>query len=126
MIIPETKSSILDSEEMESVIQGTKGAGSRVQVVDVTGDIINIEIGGVIFRVRTTTDELYVIDTTGSHTGSTFLVERTTDAKLSLVVLLQVYFTLYFAVGKDGDPYLGGIFRTSEGIAGQVVFHHNL
>ena len=54
--------------------------------MDVTGDSINTEIAGVIFGVRMKTYELYVIDTTGSHPGSTFLVGSTTDTILSLAV----------------------------------------
>jgi hypothetical protein len=53
-----------------NIMQGTKGAVSRVELVGVTGDGIQTE--------------LYVIDTTKSQPGSTLLVEATKDNIISL------------------------------------------
>ena len=72
---------------MASIIQGTQGTGSRVQLVGVTGDGIQTEITEVTFPVLTVTNELYVIDTTNSQPGSTLLVEKTKDNIISLAVL---------------------------------------
>ena len=43
MFIPDTKASILDIGAMASIVQGTQGTGSRVQLVGVTGDNINAD-----------------------------------------------------------------------------------
>jgi len=56
--------------------------------------------------LRTATDELYAIDTTGSQAGSTLLIERTKDTILSLAVLLKAKFKVDFAVGTEEDPSL--------------------
>ena len=87
VFVPDTTASILDSGAMASIIQGTQGTGSRVQLVGVTGDGIQTEITDVTFPVLTVTNELYVIDTTNSQSGSTLLVEKTQDNIISLVVL---------------------------------------
>jgi hypothetical protein len=77
---------------MASIIQGTQGTGSRVQLVGVTGDGIQAEIADVTFPVLTATNELYVIDTTNSQPGSTLLVEKTKDNIISLAILLKAGF----------------------------------
>ena len=59
-----------------------------------------LKLADVIFPVRATTDELYVIDTTGSHPGSTLVVASTKDTILSLAVLLEANFKVEFAVVK--------------------------
>ena len=110
---------------MTSIIQGTQGTGSRVQLVGVTGDGIQDEITDVIFPV-TASNELYVIDTTNSQSGSTFLVETTKDNILSLMVLLKVDFKVEFAVGSADDSCFDGVLYTSEGILIQLDFHDNL
>ncbi len=79
VFVPDTTTSILDSGPMTIIIQGTQGTGSRVQLVGVTGDDIQVEVAGVTFPVLTVTNELYVIDTTNSQPGSTLLVEKTKD-----------------------------------------------
>ena len=84
--------------------------GARVRTVGVTGTVVDAELPDVIFPVRTDTDELYVIDTTGSQVGSTLLVERTKDTILSLAVLLKA--KVDFAVGTEEDPSFGGTSRT--------------
>jgi hypothetical protein len=63
VFVPDTTTSILDSDDMVSIIQGTQGTGSRVQLVGVKGDDIQTEIEDVTFPVLTATNELYVIDT---------------------------------------------------------------
>jgi hypothetical protein len=62
VFVPYTTASILFSGAMVSIIQGTKGTVSRVQLVGVTGDGIQVEITDVTFPVLTTTNELHVID----------------------------------------------------------------
>ena len=126
IFVPDTTASILDSGPMASIIQGTQGTGSRVQLVGVTGDGIQVEITDVTFPVLTATNELYVIDTTNSQPGSTLLVEQTQDNILSLVVLLKAGFKLDFAVGSVDDSSFGSILYTSEGILIKMVFHDNL
>jgi hypothetical protein len=71
MFVPDTKESILDSGAMAPIIEGTQGTGARVRLVGVTGAGVDAELADVIFPVRTATDELYAIDTTGSQAGST-------------------------------------------------------
>ena len=126
VFVPDTTSSILDNGAMTSIIQGIQGTGSRVQLVGVTGDGIQDEITDVIFPVLTFTNEIYVIDTTNSQTGSTLLVETTKDNILSLEVLLKAGFKVDFAVGSADDSCFGGVLCTSEGILIHLVFHDNL
>ena len=121
IFVPDTTASILDSGAMASIIQGTQGTGSRVQLVGVTGDKIQAEIADVTFPVLTATNELYVIDTTNSQPGSTLLVEKTKDNILSLTVLLKAGFKVDFAVGSADDSCFGGILYTSEGILIHLV-----
>ena len=64
--VPDTKASILDTGTMTSIIQGTQGTGSRVQLHGVTGDGIQVEIVDVTFPVLTSPNELYVTGTTNS------------------------------------------------------------
>jgi hypothetical protein len=66
VFVPDTTDSILDSGAMVRIIQGTQGTGSCVQLVGVTGDDIQAEIADVTFPILTSTNELYVIDTTNS------------------------------------------------------------
>jgi len=108
---------------MTNIIQGTQGTGSRVKLVGVTGDGIQVEITNVIFPVLTVTN---VIDTTNSQTSSTLLVETTKDNILSLVVLLKSVFKVDFAVGNPDDSFFVGILYTSVGIPIQLVFHDHL
>ena len=56
VFVPDTTASILDSGVMVSIIQGTQGTGSRVQLVGVTGDDIQDEIADVTFPVLTDTN----------------------------------------------------------------------
>jgi hypothetical protein len=51
VFVPDTTDSILDSCAMVNIIQGTQGTGSRVQLVGVTGDVIQVEIADVTFPV---------------------------------------------------------------------------
>jgi hypothetical protein len=111
---------------MTSIIQGTQGTGSRVQLVGVTGADIQVEIADVTFPVLTATNELYVIDTTNSQPGSTLLVEKTKDNILSLAVLLKTDFKVDFAFGTADDSSLGGVLYTPEGFHIQLVFYDNL
>ncbi len=76
VFVPDTTTSILDNGAMFSIIQGTQGTGSGVQLVGVTGDDIQAEIVDVTFPVLTVTNELYVIDTTNSQSASTLLVDK--------------------------------------------------
>jgi hypothetical protein len=126
VFVPDTTVSILDSGVMVSIIQGTQGTGSRVQLVGVTGDDIQAEITDVTFPVLTVTNELYVIDTTNSQPGSTLLVDKTKDNIISMVILLKVDFKVDFAVGRDDDSSFGDSLYTPEGILIQMVFHDNL
>ncbi len=126
VFVPETTVSILDSGAMTNIIQGTQGTGSRVQLVGVTGDGIQTELADVTFPVLTAANELYVIDTTNSQPGSTFLVEKTKDNIISLTVLLKDVFKVDFDVGRADDSCFDGILYTSEGILIQLVFNHNL
>jgi hypothetical protein len=103
VFVPDTTSSILDSGAMTSIIQGTQWTGSRVQLVGVTGDDIQAEITDVTFPVLTVTNELHVIDTTNSQSGSTLVVEKTKDNIISLAVLLQDGFKVDFPVGRADD-----------------------
>jgi hypothetical protein len=96
--VPYTTASILDSGAMASIIQGTQGTSSRVQLVGVTGDDIQTETADVTFPVLTATNEFYVIDTTNSQPGSTLLMEKTKDNIISLAVLLNAGFVVDFAV----------------------------
>ncbi len=121
-----TTASILDSGAMASIIQGTQGTGSRVQLVVVTGDGIQAEIAVITFPVLTATNELHVIDTTNSQPGSALLVEKTKDNIISLAVLLKAGFKVDFAVGRADDSCFGGILSTPEGILMQMVFQDNL
>ena len=61
VFVPDTTTSILDNGDMVSIIQGTQGTGSRVQLVGVTGDVIQAEIADVTFPVLTATNELYFV-----------------------------------------------------------------
>jgi hypothetical protein len=106
LFVPGTKDSILDIGAMATIIEGTQGTGARVRLVGVTGTGVDAELVDVIFPVRTATDELYAIDTTGSQAGSTLLVERTKDTTLSLAVLFKAKFKVDFAVGTEEDPLL--------------------
>jgi hypothetical protein len=126
VFVPDTTVSILDTGDMVRIIQGTQGTGSRVQLVGVTGDDIQPEITDVTFPVLTVTNELYVIDTTNSHHGSTLFVDKTKDNIISLVILLKDGFKVDFVVGRDDDSYFGGILYTPEGILIQMGFHDNL
>jgi hypothetical protein len=126
VFVPDTTASLLDSGAMVSIMQGTQWTGSRVQLVGVTGDVIQTEIADVTFPVLTATNELYVIDTTNSYPGSTLLVDKTKDNIISLVILLKVDFKVDFAVGRDDDSYFGGSLYTPEGILIQMVFHDDL
>ena len=126
VFVPDTTASILESGAMASIIQGTQGTGSRVQLVGVTGADIQAEIADVTFPVLTVTNELYVIDTTNSQSGSTLLVEKTKDNIISLVVLLKAGFKVDFAVGRADDSCFDGILYTTEGILIQLVFYDNL
>ena len=126
VFVPDTTASILDSGAMASIIQGTQGTGSRVQLVGVTGDGIQAEIADVTFPVLTATNELYVIDTTNSQPGSTLLVEKTKDNIISLAILLKAGFKVDFAVGSTDDSCFGGNLYTPEGILIKMVFHDNL
>jgi hypothetical protein len=63
VFVSDTTTSILDNGVIVSIIQGTQGTGSRVQLVGVTVDVIQAEITDVTFPVLTATNELYVIDT---------------------------------------------------------------
>jgi hypothetical protein len=67
VFVPDTTDSILDIGDMVSILQGTQRTGSRVQLVGVTGDVIQVEITDVTFPVLTVTNEIYVIDTTNSQ-----------------------------------------------------------
>ncbi len=87
---------------------------------------IQAEIADVTFPVLTVTNELYVIDTTNSQPGSTFLVEKTKENILSLTVLLKTDFKVDFAVGSADDSYFDGTLYTPEGILIPLVFHDNL
>jgi hypothetical protein len=49
VFFPDTTASILDIGVMTSIIQGTQGTGSSVQLVGVTGDDIQAEITDVPF-----------------------------------------------------------------------------
>jgi hypothetical protein len=49
VFVPDTTASILDSGAMVSIIPKTKGTGSRVQLVGVTGDGIQAEIADVSY-----------------------------------------------------------------------------
>ncbi len=115
---------------MVPVIEDTQGTGARVRLVGVTGAGVDAELADVIFPVRTATDELYAIDTTGSQAGSsgrsTLLVERTKDTILSLAVLLKAQFKVDFAVGTEEDPFSGGTLWTSEGHTINLTFRDNL
>jgi hypothetical protein len=126
VFVPDTTTSILGDGVLVSIIQGTQGTGSRVQLVGVTGDDIQTEITTVTFPVLTTTNELYVIDTTNSQSGSTLLVENTKDNVNSLVILLKAVFKVDFAVGRTDDSCFVGSLYTPEGILIQMVFHDNL
>jgi hypothetical protein len=126
VFVPATTASILDSGAIASIIQGTQGTGSRVQLVGVMGAGIHAEIADVTFPVLTATKELYVIDTTKSQPGSTLLVEETKDNILSLAVLLKAGFKVDFAVGTADDSCFGGTLYTPEGILIQLVFYDNL
>ena len=126
IFVPDTTAFILDSGDMVSIIQGTQGTGSRVQLVGVTGAGIQTEITDVTFPVLTVANEFYVIDTTNSHPGSTLLVEKTRDNIISLTVLLKAVFQVDFAVGRGDDSWFGGILYTPEGILIQLVFYDNL
>jgi hypothetical protein len=126
VFLPDTTTSILDSGAMVSIIQRTQGTGSRVQLVGVTGDVIQAEITDVTFPVLTATNELYVIDTTNSQPGSTLLVDKTKDNIISLVILLKAGFKVDFTVGRADDSCFGGSLYTPEGILIQMVFHDNL
>jgi hypothetical protein len=125
VFVPDTTDSTLDSGAMASIIQGTQGTGSRVQLIGVTGDGIQAEITDVTFPVLTVTNEFYVIDTTNSQPGSTLLVEKTKDNILSLTVLLNAAFQVDFAVGSVDDSCFDGTLYTPEGILIQLVFHVN-
>ena len=94
---------------MTSIIQGTHWTVSRVQLVGVTDDDIQVEITDVTFPMLSATNEFYVIDTTNSQTGSTLLVEKTNDNVISLEVLLKVDFKVDFVVGRPDDSCFGGI-----------------
>jgi hypothetical protein len=100
VFVPVTTDSILDSGAMASIIQGTQGTGSRVQLVGVTGDDIQAEIAVVTFAVLTATNELHVIDTTNSQPCSTLLVEKTKDDIISLAVLLRLALKLILPWGE--------------------------
>jgi hypothetical protein len=128
VFVSDTTDSILDSGAIASIMEGSqsKWIGSRVQLVGVTGDGIQAEIADVTFPVLIATNELYVIDTTNSQPGSTFLVEKTKDNIISLVILLKAGFKVDFAVGKPDDSCFGGILYTREGILINLVFHDNL
>jgi hypothetical protein len=76
--------------------KGTPGTGFHVQLVGVTGDGIQSEITDVIFPVLTVTNELYVIDTTNSQSGSTLLVDKTKENIISLSILLKPDFKVDF------------------------------
>jgi len=126
MFVSGTKESILDSGAMAPIIEGTQGTGARVRLVVVAGAGVEAELADVIFPVRTATDELYAIDTTGSQAGSTLLVERTKDTILSLAVLLKAKFKVDVAVGTEEDPSFGGTLRTPEGHTINLMFRDNL
>jgi hypothetical protein len=126
VFVPDTTSSILDNGAMVSIIQGTEGTGSRVQLVGVTGDDIQAEITDVTFPVLITTNELYVIDTINSEPGSTLLVDKTKDNIISLTILLKAGFKVDFVVGRDDDSCFVGSLYTSEVILIQMGFHDNL
>ncbi len=115
-----------ESRSLGSLVQGTQGTGSRVQLVGVTGDDIQTEISDVTFPVLTTTNELYVIDTTNSQPGSTLFVDKTKDNIISLTILLKADFKVDFAVGRDDDSCFGGSLYRCEGILIQMVFDDNL
>ena len=83
--------------------KGVEGTGSRVQLVGVTGDDFQAEITDVTFPVFTATNELYVIDTTNSQSGSTLIVEKTKDNINFFVVLLKVGFKVDFSMGRPDD-----------------------
>ena len=74
----------------------------------------------------TVTNELYVIDTINSQSGSTLIVEKTKDNILHLTVLLQTDFKADFAVGSALHTYFYGFLYTHEGILIKMVFHDNL
>ena len=126
MFVPSTKESILDSGAMAPIIEGTQDTGARVRLVGVTGAGVDAELADLIFPVRTATDELYAIDTTGSQAGSTLLVERTKDTILSLPVLLKAKFKVDFALGTEEDPSFEGTLRTPEGHIINLMFRDNL
>ncbi len=98
VFVPDTTDSILDRGDMVSIIRGTQGTGSRVQLVGVTGDDIQAEIADVTFPVLTVTNELYVIDTTNSQPGSTLLVDKTR------AFLSRCFFTIICGISLCGDP----------------------
>ena len=67
-----------------------------------------------MFLVLTVTNELYVIDTTNSQPGSTWLVETTKDTIIPLVVLLKANFKVDFAVGRVDDSCFGDILHVPD------------
>ena len=79
-----------------------------------------------MFLVLTVTNELYVIDTTNSQPGSTWLVETTKDTIIPLVVLLKANFKVDFAWGEPTTPDLVVFCTQLEGIPIQLVVHVNL
>ncbi len=91
----------------------------------VTGDDFQAEITDVTFPVLTVTNEIYVIDTTNSQSGSTLLVEKTKDSINSLVVLLKVGFKVDVSMGRPDVSSFDGILYKPEGILIKLVFHDN-
>ena len=125
VFVPETTSSILDNGAIVIIIQGNQGTCSRVQLVGVTGDGTKSEITDVTFPVLTVTNDLYVIYTTNSQSGSTLLVKKTNDSIFSLSVFLKAGFKVDFTVGSVDDSCFVGILYTPEGILIKMVFHDN-
>ena len=126
---------LCDEKDWAWLIEGANVLSDHLQVTVAamtatskrsTGAGVDAELADVIFPVRTATDELYAIDTTGSQAGSTLLVERTKDTILSLAVLLKANFKVDFAVGTKEDPSFGGTLRTPEGHTINLMFRDNL
>ncbi len=77
------------------------------QIVGVTDDVIQVEIADVTFPVLTTTNELYVIDTTNCQTGSTLLVCTSLRAFLSkwfFTIICDISLCVYPLVVTSVSP----------------------
>jgi hypothetical protein len=105
-----------------TVLEGTLGSGTRIQLTGITGATAEAERADAVFPVLAADGSLHPI----SIRGKNIVASRATDNILSLAVLLKAGYKVNFRVGTDRDPTDGGDLYKPKSKRMALVFAGNL